>query len=62
MFNSKIEAIFLLITTLKIFGYLALHEYLSIRWNSKYEPLRWLAAMTVVAGGIYYFGSRLGVS
>ena len=41
------------------FGYLALHEYLSIRWNSKYEPLRWLAAMTVVAGGIYFFVERV---
>ena len=27
------------------FGYLAIHEYLSIRWNANYEPLRWLAAM-----------------
>jgi len=41
------------------FGYLAIHEYLSIRWNSKYEPLRWLAAMTVVAGGIYFFVERV---
>ena len=41
------------------FGYLAIHEYLSISWNSKYEPLRWLAAMTVVAGGIYFFVERV---
>lgn len=41
------------------FGYLAIHEYLSIRWNAKYEPLRWLAAMTVVAGGIYFFVERV---
>ena len=43
------------------FGYLAIHEYLSIRWNSKYEPLRWLAAMTVVAGGIYFFVERVPI-
>ena len=41
------------------FGYLAIHEYLSIRWNANYEPLRWLAAMTVVAGGIYFFVERV---
>ena len=41
------------------FGYLAIHEHLSIRWNAKYEPLRWLAAMTVVAGGIYFFVERV---
>ena len=43
------------------FGYLAIHEYLSIRWNANYEPLRWLAAMTVVAGGIYFFVERVPV-
>ena len=41
------------------FGYLAYHEYLSIIWKSTYEPLRWLAAMTVVAGGIYFFVERV---
>ena len=41
------------------FGYLAYHEYLSIIWKSPYEPLRWLAAMTVVAGGIYFFVERV---
>ena len=41
------------------FGYLAYHEYLSIIWKSAYEPLRWLAAMTVVAGGIYFFVERV---
>ena len=41
------------------FGYLAYHEYLSLVWNKKYEPLRWLAAMTVVAGGIYFFVERV---
>ena len=41
------------------FGYLAYHEYLSLLWNKKYEPLRWLAAMTVVAGGIYFFVERV---
>lgn len=41
------------------FGYLAYHEYLSIIWKSSYEPLRWLAAMTVVAGGIYFFVERV---
>ena len=43
------------------FGYLAIHEYLSIRWNANYEPLRWLAAMTVVAGGIYFFVERVPI-
>ena len=43
------------------FGYLAIHEYLSIRWNTNYEPLRWLAAMTVVAGGIYFFVERVPI-
>ena len=43
------------------FGYLAIHEYLSIRWDAKYEPLRWLAAMTVVAGGIYFFVERVPI-
>ena len=41
------------------FGYLAYHEYLSLLWNKKYEPLRWLAAMTVVAGGIYFSVERV---
>ena len=41
------------------FGYLAYHEYLSIIWKLPYEPLRWLAAMTVVAGGIYFFVERV---
>ena len=41
------------------FGYLAYHEYQSILWNAKYEPLRWLAAMTVIAGGIYFFVERV---
>jgi len=41
------------------FGYLAYHEYLSILWKESYEPLRWLAAMTVVAGGIYFFVERV---
>ncbi len=41
------------------FGYLAYHEYQSILWNVKYEPLRWLAAMTVIAGGIYFFVERV---
>jgi|TARA_Y100000994_G_scaffold115363_1_gene94845 phosphatidylserine decarboxylase len=41
------------------FGYLAYHEYLSILWKETYEPLRWLAAMTVVAGGIYFFVERV---
>jgi phosphatidylserine decarboxylase len=41
------------------FGYLAYHEYQSILWNVKYDPLRWLAAMTVVAGGIYFFVERV---
>ena len=41
------------------FGYLAYHEYQSILWNAKYDPLRWLAAMTVVAGGIYFFVERV---
>ena len=43
------------------FAYLAIHEYLSIQWNAKYEPLRWLAAMTVVAGGIYFFVERVPI-
>ena len=43
------------------FGYLAIHEYLSVRWNANYEPLRWLAAMTVVAGGIYFFVERVPI-
>jgi len=41
------------------FGYLAYHEYQSILWDAKYEPLRWLAAMTVVSGGIYFFVERV---
>ena len=41
------------------FGYLAYHEYLSVLWKESYEPLRWLAAMTVVAGGIYFFVERV---
>ena len=41
------------------FGYLAYHEYLSVIWKKSYEPLRWLAAMTVVAGGIYFFVERV---
>ena len=41
------------------FGYLAYHEYQTVLWNQKYEPLRWLAAMTVVAGGIYFFVERV---
>ena len=53
-FNGLICAL-----AMPFFGYLAIHEYLSIRWNSKYEPLRWLAAMTVVAGGIYFFVERV---
>ena len=44
---------------LPFFGYLAYHEYLSIIWKESYEPLRWLAAMTVVAGGIYFFVERV---
>jgi len=44
---------------LPFFGYLAYHEYLSILWKESYEPLRWLAAMTVVAGGIYFFVERV---
>ena len=44
---------------LPFFGYLAYHEYQSILWNQNYEPLRWLAAMTVVAGGIYFFVERV---
>ena len=44
---------------LPFFGYLAYHEYLSILWKESYEPLRWLAAMTVVAGGIYFFVERI---
>ncbi len=43
------------------FGYLAYHEYLSILWKETYEPLRWLAAMTVVAGGIYFFVERVPI-
>ena len=54
LFNGLICAL-----AMPFFGYLAIHEYLSIRWNSKYEPLRWLAAMTVVAGGIYFFVERV---
>jgi archaeosortase A (PGF-CTERM-specific) len=53
-FNGLISAL-----AMPFFSYLAIHEYLSIRWNSKYEPLRWLAAMTVVAGGIYFFVERV---
>jgi len=41
------------------FGYLAFHEYLSVLWKTEYEPLRWLAGMTVVAGGIYFFVERV---
>ena len=52
---------FLCALAMPFFGYLAIHEYLSIRWNSKYEPLRWLAAMTVVAGGIYFFVERVPI-
>jgi len=44
---------------LPFFGYLAYHEYLSILWKESYEPLRWLAAMTVIAGGIYFFVERV---
>ena len=44
---------------LPFFGYLAYHEYQNILWNQKYEPLRWLAAMTVIAGGIYFFVERV---
>ena len=44
---------------LPFFGYLAYHEYLSIIWKESYEPLRWLAAMTVIAGGIYFFVERV---
>ena len=52
---------FICALAMPFFGYLAIHEYLSIRWNSKYEPLRWLAAMTVVAGGIYFFVERVPI-
>lgn len=44
---------------LPFFGYLAYHEYLSILWKESYEPLRWLAGMTVIAGGIYFFVERV---
>ena len=50
---------FLCAAAVPFFGYLAYHEYLSLLWNKKYEPLRWLAAMTVVAGGIYFFVERV---
>ena len=42
-----------------LFGYFAYHEYLTIIWEEKYESLRWLSAMTVVAGGIYFFVERV---
>ena len=45
--------------SIPFFGYLAYHEYLSIIWKESYEPLRWLAAMTVIAGGIYFFVERV---
>lgn len=44
---------------LPFFGYLAYHEYLSARWNRAYPALRWVAGMTVVAGGIYFAVERV---
>ena len=44
---------------LPFFGYLAYHHWLTIQWRREYPALRWLVAMTVVAGGIYFLVERV---
>jgi phosphatidylserine decarboxylase len=44
---------------LPFFGYLAYHHWLTIEWRREYPALRWLVAMTVIAGGIYFLVERV---
>ncbi len=58
LIRDPINALFCA-AALPFFGYLAYHEYLSARWNQAYSSLRWVAGMTVVAGGIYFAVERV---
>ena len=58
MIRDPVNA-FLCLLGLPFFSYLAYHEYLNIAWKTPYPALAWLGAMTVVAGGIYFFVERV---
>ena len=56
--NDPVNAFFCAMA-LPFFGYLAYHHWLTVYWKQEYPALRWLVAMTVVAGGIYFLVERI---
>ncbi|MEE3207598.1 MAG: hypothetical protein VX239_01535, partial [Candidatus Thermoplasmatota archaeon] len=56
--NDPVNAFFCAMA-LPFFGYLAYHHWLTIYWKQEYPALRWLVAMTIVAGGIYFLVERI---